>query len=128
MKRSMAMVLAGLVSTTSPAAFAAELIMFEEVGCGWCRLWLMEVEPGYGKSREGSLAPLRRLPLSKAQTSGIALNSPVTGTPTFVLVDASREIGRISGYPGAEFFYPMLEDLLQRLPPAANATTSGTQH
>jgi hypothetical protein len=27
------------------------------------------------------------------------------------------EIGRIAGYPGADFFYPMLDEILEKLPP-----------
>ncbi|MBL3206218.1 thioredoxin family protein, partial [Klebsiella pneumoniae] len=38
-------------------------------------------------------------------------------TPTFILVDGGREIGRIEGYPGADFFWGLLERLAQRLPP-----------
>jgi hypothetical protein len=34
-----------------------------------------------------------------------------------VLVEDGREIGRIVGYPGADFFYPRVAELLQRLGP-----------
>jgi hypothetical protein len=36
-----------------------------------------------------------------------------------VLVEDGVERGRITGYPGAEFFWGMLEQLMRRLAPAA---------
>jgi len=35
-------------------------------------------------------------------------------TPTFVLTEGDREIGRIVGYPGADFFWALLADLLAK--------------
>jgi hypothetical protein len=37
-------------------------------------------------------------------------------TPTFVLVDRGREIGRIVGYPGEDFFWELLAGLIKKLP------------
>lgn len=98
------------------SARAAELVMFDDPTCVWCRRWLAEVGPGYPKTEEGRRAPLRRVYVRNQAQSGVALKSAVTGTPTFVLADEGREIGRIVGYPGAEYFYPMLGELLQKLP------------
>jgi hypothetical protein len=50
---------------------------------------------------------------------GIMLDKPVRSAPKFVLVENGREIGRITGYPGAEFFWPMLDELLTKLDPPA---------
>jgi hypothetical protein len=90
--------------------------MFEEPGCPWCVRWHREVGVGYPKSEEGRRAPLRRLHVSNARTSGVRLRSPVTATPTFVLVEGDAEIGRITGYPGADFFWGMLGELLAKMP------------
>lgn len=95
---------------------AAELLMFEEPGCVWCRRWHAEVGPGYPRSSEGRLAPLRRIHISSQDFSGVLLDRRITATPTFVLVDEGREIGRITGYPGSDFFYGLLDELLRRLP------------
>lgn len=111
--------LAGAVAALSLEArhaVAAELIMFEEQGCPWCRLWDREVGGAYPRSDEGRLAPLRRIHISEARRSGLGLSAPVTVTPTFVLVDRGVEVGRITGYPGADFFWGMLDGLLARLP------------
>lgn len=99
-------------------AAAAELIMFDDVGCPWCRKWDREVGEAYRRSEEGRRAPLRRVHISEASRSGAMLATAVTVTPTFVLVDRGAEVGRITGYPGAEFFWAMLEALIARLPKA----------
>lgn len=98
------------------AARAAELIMFESPGCVWCVRWHAEVGPGYPNSDEGRLAPLRRRQLADGVPAGLSLKGAVTYTPTFVLVDGDREIGRITGYPGADFFWGLLEEIVRKLP------------
>jgi hypothetical protein len=117
-----AFVLALLVGTLSGGAralHAAELIMFDDPNCVWCRRWHAEIGPSYPNSEEGQLAPLRRVHIRDQSNAGIALRRPVTGTPTFVLVENEQEVGRIDGYPGSDFFYPRLAELLKRLPPPA---------
>jgi hypothetical protein len=102
-----------------PRASAAELVMFEDAACSWCQKWHAEVGPGYPKSPEGQQAPLRRVDVRNQDSAGVALARPINATPTFVLVEGGEEIGRIVGYPGADFFYPRVEELLGRLPRAA---------
>lgn len=113
----MAVGLAALLQALSPA-HAAELLMFESPGCHWCAKWHAEVGQGYPKTEEGQRAPLRVVQISAAASAGVALVTPVTVTPTFVLVDGGRETGRIVGYPGADFFWGMFEQLLQKLVPS----------
>ena len=96
---------------------AAELVMFDEAGCVWCRRWDAEIGQAYPNTDEGRRAPLRRIDISRAASSGIKLATPVRATPTFVLVEAGAEVGRITGYPGADFFWGMLGELLARLEP-----------
>jgi hypothetical protein len=95
---------------------AAELLMFEDPTCSWCRRWHAEIGPSYPRSPEGQQAPLRRLHIRDQATAGIALTSPIRATPTFVLIEDGQEIGRIVGYPGADFFYPRVGELLRMLP------------
>ncbi len=122
---ALAVVLQTLPLSTS-RAFAAgtELVMFDEPGCPWCVRWRREVGVAYPNSAEGKRAPLRVIDISKARSSGIALSAPVRGTPTFVLVDGGREVGRISGYPGPDFFWSLLEGLLKKLGPETPAGNS----
>ena len=41
---------------------------------------------------------------------------PVIYTPTFVLIDNGKEIGRIIGYPGEDFFWGLLNEMVGKLP------------
>lgn len=107
-----------LLALSAACAEAAELLMFEEPGCVWCRRWHAEIGPGYPHSTEGRIAPLRRVDIRNGLPSDVHFEQNVTMTPTFVLVDNGEERGRLVGYSGADFFYPMLDRLLQRLVPA----------
>ena len=98
------------------SARGAELLMFEDPGCVWCKRWHAEIGPGYPRTEEGRLAPLRRLNIREQSNSGAMLERPIVVTPTFVLIDGGREIGRMVGYPGSGFFYGLLGELLERLP------------
>ena len=100
-------------------AWAAELLMFDDPNCVWCRRWTAEIGPGYSRSPEGQQAPLRRIQIRDQSKAGVALARPINATPTFVLVEDKQEVGRIVGYPGSDFFYPMLDELLRRLPAPA---------
>ncbi len=104
-----------LLLATVPAR-AAELVMYEQAGCPYCLQWDMEIGPGYPMSPEGARAPLRRQQLSDRSAANFTLRQPVTMTPTFVLIEDSREVGRITGYMGSDFFYVFLDDLLATLP------------
>ncbi len=103
----------------APAVSAADLIMFEEPGCGWCARWNAEVGDAYHLTDEGRRAPLLRRFIGDGAPEGVTLRMRPGFTPTFVLVDRGVEIGRIEGYPGEDFFWPMLNALLDRLPPDA---------
>jgi hypothetical protein len=120
------MLAAGLL--TSPAGLrAAELLMFEDGYCSWCRRWHAEVGPSYPSSPAGRQAPLRRLDIGDQGTAGVSLARPVHATPTFVIVDRGQEVGRIVGYPGSDYFYPRVAEILTRLsPPAPSQATRGT--
>jgi hypothetical protein len=117
---------AATLLATVPTAYAAELLMFEEQGCPWCKRWHAEVGAGYPKTPEGRRAPLRQLDLMKPRPVGIKLAAPVAYSPTFVLVENGREIGRITGYPGADFFWGLLGELLAKLDKGAAAPTAKT--
>jgi hypothetical protein len=108
----------GLLIGVSESASApgSELLMFERPDCAWCQRWDAEIAPTYPQTTEGSLAPLRRVHIRDQAIVGVSLERPVTVTPTFVLMYDGREIGRILGHPGSEFFYGLLGELLKRLP------------
>ncbi|MCP5372886.1 MAG: hypothetical protein H6907_14265 [Hyphomicrobiales bacterium] len=97
------------------AAGAVRLVMFQADGCSWCARWNREIGAIYDKTDEGHLAPLRRVDLDLTRPADLTFVKGVVFTPTFVLVRDGREVGRIVGYPGEEFFWPLLGDLLKRL-------------
>jgi hypothetical protein len=90
------------------------LVMYTDPDCGYCTLWESEVGVVYARTVEGRRAPLVRRPLTGAGDAGASLSEPVRFTPTFVLLRAGREVGRITGYPGEAHFWGLLASLLQR--------------
>jgi len=97
-----------------PAA-AAELIMFEAVGCPYCARWNREIAPIYPKTAEGKRAPLRRVDIAQPRPVDLAGIGTIVYTPTFVLVEDGKEIGRIVGYGGDEIFWSLLAELFAKL-------------
>lgn len=104
---------------------AAELLMFEQAGCYWCKVWDEEVGVAYPKTAEGQLAPLRRLDIHGKLPDEFAGLAPGRFTPTFVVWHEGREIGRIQGYPGGHFFWPMLQDILKQVDPGIGEAAAG---
>lgn len=85
------------------------LIMIDDPGCIYCARWRAEVGPGYVRSAEGRFAPLAVV----RRGEGVARRlTGIRYTPTFVLVEAESEIGRIVGYGGEHAFWSQLEVLL----------------
>ena len=109
-----------MVLSWMPAAASADtyLYMAEEDGCYWCAKWDEEIAHIYPKTAEGSAAPLRRFDLH-GETPDIDLAGKVRFTPTFLLVHHDKEVGRIEGYPGDEFFWALLNMLLSDAQTAA---------
>ena len=97
------------------AAAAAELVMFESQACARCAAWHAEIGPIYPKTREGQLAPLRRVDIHAPRPADLELLGGIRFTPTFVLISDGREIGRIVGYLSEDFFWGQLNELLRRL-------------
>lgn len=98
---------------------AAELIMFEEAGCMWCERWNEEIGVVYDRTSQGRIAPLRRLDAHQPLPPDLRALDRASYTPTFVLVEDGRDIGRILGYPGEHFFWGMLDNLIAKLPPGS---------
>jgi hypothetical protein len=86
-----------------------ELVMVEEEGCRFCRKWDTDIGGIYPHSPEGRFAPLRRV---KRGAPELAEFSAVVYTPTFILVRERRELGRITGYPGQDYFWEELAPIL----------------
>jgi len=113
-----------LFGLSAAPAGAAELVMFEQAGCAWCARWHKEVGPAYPRTAEGRAAPLRRVDLRAPRPDDLRAIAGVVHTPTFVLVEDGREVGRILGYPGDAFFWGLLAELVAKLPPAPARATA----
>ena len=127
---ALAMLLIGFASiSTLRSAVAAELIMINSPICEWCDTWEDEVGVVYARTEQGIKVPLRRIDIDDAPTSAVPMERPVTFTPTFLIVDDTREVGRITGYPGESHFWYFLDELLKKalhhncLQPAAGTAT-----
>src|ERR1700754_271098 len=101
---------------------ASELLMFEQAGCVYCQRWDRDVGSLYEKTPESKSLPLRRIDIQNQKVSGITLASPVRYTPTFVVVDNGREVGRITGYSNDDSFWGLLDALAATLAPTLHET------
>lgn len=98
-----------------PARAETVLMMIEADWCGWCQRWHVEVGPVYDKTAEGRRAPLLRQDIGAPLPDGVRLVRAARYTPTFVLLEDGVERGRIEGYPGEDFFYGLLQQLLDEM-------------
>jgi hypothetical protein len=123
--RNVAMAAAGavlLLGTTAAggsltrSAQAAELLMLEQAGCAWCRKWEAEIGPVYGNTEQAKIAPIRKVDINAEWPEDLANVRKERFTPTFVLIEDGIEIARMRGYTGDEFFWFLLDEMLQKLP------------
>ncbi len=98
---------------TTDVASGPELIMVEQAGCEWCKRWNEEIGPIYPKTREGAFAPLRRVDLH-AIPQDLQVQRRVSFTPTFLIVKDGLEMARLEGYPGEDFFWPLIAKLMSK--------------
>src|SRR4029453_3238313 len=96
-----------LASQDRPHAAGSDirLVMVEEKGCRFCKMWEAQIGRAYPKSAEGRFAPLKRVRRGAPEIRGF---NPVVYTPTFIVVRSGEEIGRITGYPGQDYFWSEL--------------------
>jgi thioredoxin-related protein len=94
-----------------PAA-AIELVMVEQEGCVYCEQWNEDIGGIYSKTTEGKFAPLRRVDIFDIPED-LNIARRVIYTPTFLIVDDGKELARLEGYPGPDFFWPLLGKLLR---------------
>ena len=94
---------------------AAELFVFRSAHCPTCVAWEREIGRSYAETDEGRQAPLRHIDIDGGRGASFADSHAVEVTPTFVLIERGREIGRIEGYSGGRKFWADLRALLSRL-------------
>ena len=103
-----------LCASVFSASAETRLIMVEEVGCIWCARWNAELSDIYPKTPEGKAAPLLRIDIHAPRPKDITFARSLHFTPTFVLIVDGVETSRIEGYPGEDFFWGLLGQMLSR--------------
>jgi len=118
-RRTLIVTLVGLAAPAGPPARAegrAAWVMLERHDCPYCRRWLRDVAPAWAASDLGRLAPLRRVDIGRDRLpADLAFLRGSVFTPTFVLVEDGREVGRIVGYQGEALFWQAAEALVAKL-------------
>ncbi len=110
--RAVISALAFLFALSGAASAEMRLMMGTEEGCMWCARWQSEIGPIYPKTVEGQRAPLWQVDIHDPLPDGVSINRPFVFTPTFILLEDGKEIGRIEGYPGEDFFWGFLENMM----------------
>lgn len=113
--------LAGLAMLLALPAAAQELrlLMIEQVGCAVCMAFNRDVAPGYALSPAGAQAPLIHANLRGPLPEGVVLATRPYVTPTFILIGADgQEISRMTGFPGEDFFWPFIDEMIAAARPA----------
>jgi hypothetical protein len=110
-----ALILSMMGALAPNAADAAQLIVVEQKDCHWCHKWQKEVGETYASTPVALIAPLRRVDLQERKPADLSHIELGRYTPTFILLEQGREVGRIRGYPGVESFWYMLKQQLAKL-------------
>ncbi|NQU59473.1 MAG: hypothetical protein HQ513_19745 [Rhodospirillales bacterium] len=96
-------------------AKAAELVMFESDSCEWCEAWNEDIGVVYGKTSEAKIVPLRRVDMDSDRPADLRHLEGLMYTPTFIVMENGREVGRIVGYPGEDFFWQLLNEIIKKI-------------
>ncbi|MCF6321529.1 MAG: transcriptional regulator [Rhizobiaceae bacterium] len=102
---------------------STELIMVEQEYCEWCEKWHEEIGGIYDKTAEGKRAPVRHVDIYEDKPADLADVELGRFTPTFILMNEGKEVARLRGYPGDEYFWYLLGQMLDKLPKQAKKPT-----
>ncbi|WP_114391220.1 transcriptional regulator [Notoacmeibacter marinus] len=115
-KRLLALFFLASFAAPVPTGFAAQMLMLEQPGCVWCARFNEEIAPAWPQTPEGQRAPLRRIDITEPWPDDLEGVSRDIMTPTFILVEDGVEVARLRGYPGDEFFWFRIGELMDGLP------------
>lgn len=91
------------------------LLMVEQPGCVYCRVFNRDIAPIYDVAPEGRAVPLVSVQLRAPAPEGVTLTSRPFATPTFILIGPDGvEVDRMVGYLGDDFFWPYLTRMFDR--------------
>ena len=92
------------------AIASTELVMVTSDYCPFCQAWERDIGVLYAKSPYAPSLPLTRVDIGSAIPEGVILQSPVLGTPTFLIIQNGQEIDRQRGYDDEEMFWWWLSE------------------
>ena len=92
------------------AIASTRLVMVTSDHCPFCQAWERDIGVVYEKSPYAPSFPLTRVDIGSAMPEGVTLQSPVLGTPTFLIIQNGQEIDRRRGYDDAGMFWWWLSD------------------
>ena len=93
------------VGSLKAADTRGQLVMITSSHCPWCEAFENDVGASYEHTEEALTYPLRRQDFYMEMPDDLAHLTPATMTPTFIVMRDGLEVGRITGYPGAELFW-----------------------
>ncbi|MGE0055477.1 MAG: thioredoxin fold domain-containing protein [Hyphomicrobium sp.] len=93
-----------------------ELVVMEAPGCIYCTLFRRDVLPAYESSPKAKELPIRFVDINDEAADALGIDYPVDIVPTFVVLKNNKEVGRIPGYTGPEFFFHTINYLLSTAP------------
>ena len=97
-------------------AYALELLMLHNKYCGYCIAFLEEVAVFYD-NKELPLVIINAHNQPDWFKEAYAENriKPIRGTPTFIIWNGRKELARIVGYSGKEWFYAKLDSVFRKI-------------
>lgn len=107
---------AGLDVEAPLPASNLELVVMEAEGCTYCELFRRDVLPAYQVSERAKDMPIRFLDINDATPETLGLESDIDIVPTFIVLKNHKEVGRIPGYMGPEFFFHSINHLVSSAP------------
>ena len=93
-------------------AYALELLMFHSKYCGYCMAFMKEVAVDY-EYRDMPLVIIDAYNQPDWFKEAYKENriKPIRGTPTFIIWNGRKELARLTGYSGKEWFYTNLDSM-----------------
>ncbi len=88
--------------------------MVEQEICPYCKMFDREVGVDYDSTDIGQEVPLRRISLQADWPADLKRVRYDRLTPTFILVENGKEIGRLRGYPGKVIFWELLNQMIDK--------------
>ena len=96
-------------------AYALELLMLHNKHCGYCMAFMEEVAVDY-EYRDMPLVIIDAYNQPDWFKEAYKENriKPIRGTPTFIIWNGRKELGRLVGYSGKEWFYTNLDSMFKK--------------